>query len=94
MASPHVAGVAALVVSRYGVEDVRHGGLTLPGAVVARHLAATAADTDCPSSIVTYLAEGRDPTFSASCLGDARSNGIYGEGIVDAEAAVTAPLGR
>ena len=94
MASPHVAGVAALVVSQYGVEDPVHGGLTLPGDVVARHLAATAADTGCPSGIVTYVAEGRDPSYSAACLGDARSNGICGEGIVDAEAAVTAPLGR
>lgn len=94
MASPHVAGVAALVVSQYGVDDPVHGGLTLPGAVVARHLADTAADTGCPAGTVTYLAEGRDPSFSASCLGDVRANGIYGEGIVDAEAAVTAPLGR
>ena len=42
MASPHVAGVAALVVARYGVEDERHGGLTLNPARVQRILERTA----------------------------------------------------
>ena len=75
MAAPHVAGVAALVVSEHGVDDPVHGGLTLDASLVERYLAETAADVPC----------------EAACLGDERRNGIYGEGIVDVEAAVTAP---
>jgi subtilisin family serine protease len=90
MASPHVAGVAALVVSQYGVADPVHGGLTLDPATVGTYLAWTARNTPCPSTFVSYTAEGRDASYTAECLGDELFNGIYGEGIVDAAAAVTA----
>jgi hypothetical protein len=90
MAAPHVAGVAALVVSQFGVADPVHGGLTLDPDKVGRYLGWTARNTPCPSTFVTYTAEGRPDSYTAECLGDELFNGIYGEGIVDAAAAVTA----
>jgi subtilisin family serine protease len=79
MAAPHVAGVAALVVSRFGVPDPQHpGGLTLAPDEVERRLVGSAHETACP---ITAL-----PT--APCEGSASFNGYYGNGIVDAVAAV------
>ena len=83
---------AALIVSQYGVPDPVHGGLTLDPAKVAKYLGWTARNTACATPVITYGAEGRDASYDAECLGDADFNGIYGEGIVDAAAAVTAPF--
>lgn len=69
MAAPHVAGVAALIIS---AEDDRMS----PDDVAAR-LRETARDMDCPAD------EG-----VVHCEGTSERNGIYGEGIVDAAAAV------
>src|SRR5829696_8263446 len=48
MASPHAAGVAALVVASRGKRDRVHGGLTLSPDVVERVMKRTAQDTPCP----------------------------------------------
>jgi subtilisin family serine protease len=49
MASPHAAGVAALVVSAHGTHDPTHGGLTLDPGAVEQILTRTAKQTPCPS---------------------------------------------
>jgi len=87
MASPHAAGVAALIVSQYG-KGSRDFGMN-PDAV-QRVLEGTASDIACPvPRTVDYLDEGRDASFTATCTGDASFNGFYGHGAVDAWSAVT-----
>jgi len=89
MAAPHAVGVAALIVSRYGKTDRRHGGLTLDPAKTERILLRTATDTACPNPpLFTY--PDRDESYNALCEGTAARNGFYGDGIVNAAAAVGA----
>jgi lantibiotic leader peptide-processing serine protease len=91
MASPHAAGVAALIVSRFGTRT-RHGGITLAPWKVERHLLRTADEHACPDPpLRSYVPEGRSAEFDALCEGGPNFNGFYGHGIVDALAAVTAP---
>jgi lantibiotic leader peptide-processing serine protease len=88
MASPHVAGVAALVIDAKGH---RTGpGRALDPETVAAVLARSAADHACPAGgVEDYSDEGRDPAvFNAVCEGTTDVNGLYGEGIVNAAAAV------
>lgn len=93
MASPHTAGVAALIASRFGVHDWWRGGLTMSPDKVERQLYRTAAETACPQPpLKSYAQEGRDPSFDALCEGGKRFNGFYGHGIIDAYAAVTTHL--
>jgi subtilisin family serine protease len=88
-AAAHAAGVAALIVSRFGKPD-GGGNWTLPPDTVADVLLGTAAQQACPSpSTVSYASEGRDLTFNATCTGNRAFNGFYGNGIVDAFRAVT-----
>jgi len=96
MASPHVAGVAALIVSHYGLPDWRRGGRTLPPLAVELALKATATKTACPTP-ATYTYTRRVPqpdgsivvrTSTATCEGNRLSNGFYGKGIVSALRAV------
>ena len=88
MAAPHAAGVAALIVSEYGSPS--HGELGLNPDVVQRVLEGTASDVACPvPRTVDYLDEGRDASYTATCVGDASFNGFYGHGAVDAWSAVT-----
>jgi subtilisin family serine protease len=90
MASPHAAGVAALIVSQYGHRDPRRPGLTMAPAMVERRLRDTAAEHACPAANVqSYAREGRATTFTATCKGSRAFNGFYGYGIVNAYAAVT-----
>jgi subtilisin family serine protease len=89
MASPHVAGVAALIVSQFGTEDQVRGGLTMAPALVEHVLRTTAARTACPAPVITYDAEGRDASYNATCEGTAAHNSVYGDGIVNAAAAVS-----
>jgi lantibiotic leader peptide-processing serine protease len=92
MASPHAVGVAALIVAEYGRRDRRHGGLTLRPDRVERILKRTATDTACPAqNPFTYpWTPGSAPEdYTATCEGSPRFNGFYGEGIVDALAAVS-----
>ncbi|WP_433536004.1 S8 family serine peptidase [Micromonospora sp. CA-249363] len=92
MASPHAAGVAALIVSRYGKPQPR-GGFGLSPDQVEQHLYRTAAEHACPEPrLQQYRNEGRDETFDAYCAGGLNFNGFYGYGIVDAYAAVKTPL--
>ncbi|MGO1050603.1 S8 family serine peptidase [Crossiella sp. CA198] len=91
MASPHAAGVAALIVSQYGKNDKKHPGtLTLAPDKVEKVLYGTAQKRPCPTPrTVDYLKEGRSAEFTATCEGDTKFNGFYGHGIVDAWNAVT-----
>ena len=90
MASPHVTGVAALIVSQYGTRDGRRGGLTLAPRKTERILVGSAAEHACPTPpLQTYTNEGRSTEFNALCEGTSAFNGFYGSGIVDAQAAVT-----
>jgi lantibiotic leader peptide-processing serine protease len=89
MASPHAAGVAALIVSQYGTTDLVHGGLTMDPAAVREILRETATDTACPTPpLVDYTLVGRPASWNALCEGTAAYNGFYGDGIVNALAAV------
>ncbi|MEH1165693.1 S8 family serine peptidase [Micromonospora sp. CPCC 205539] len=92
MASPHAAGVAALIVSRYGKAE-RRGGFGMSPDLVEQHLYRTAAEHACPEPrLQQYRNEGRDETYDAYCAGGVNFNGFYGYGIVDAYAAVKTPL--
>jgi len=89
MASPHAAGVAALIVSEHGAPDPVHGGLTMDPAAVRELLRDTAANHACPvPATVDYTVVGRPASFNATCAGTPEYNGFYGDGIVDALAAV------
>lgn len=89
MAAPHVAGVAALAVSRHGVEGRSGRGLELSPVVAQAILFGTASDRPCPvGGVQTYGLEGRPPSFDARCGTTANTNGFYGHGVVDATAVV------
>ncbi|MFD0208874.1 S8 family serine peptidase [Streptomyces hirsutus] len=75
MAAPHVAGVAALLKSRYP---------WAPPAQLQALLKAQANNPGCPES---YDQNG-DGVQDATCEGGSRVNGFYGHGIVDALRAV------
>ena len=89
MASPHVAGVAALIVSKYGVRDPWRGGRMMSPLFVEWVLKRTATDVACPAPVITYANEGRDASFDAPCVGTPQRNSIYGDGIVNALRAVS-----
>jgi lantibiotic leader peptide-processing serine protease len=89
MASPHAAGVAALIISKYGWRDWWRGGLTMTPALVEAQLYRTAAKTACPEPrLRSYAQEGYGPQYDAYCSGSKSFNGFYGHGIVDAYKAV------
>ncbi len=92
MASPHAAGVAALVVSKYGTPDAARGGLTLPPYRTEGLLLGSAVDHACPAGGVQdyrrVRSDGSVVTSSATCEGTADRNGFYGQGIVNALRAV------
>ncbi|MEU5164329.1 S8 family serine peptidase [Streptomyces sp. NPDC020875] len=75
MASPHVAGVAALIKSKYPYA---------PPAVVKALLYGQADDTACTNPYDF----NNDGVVDAVCEGDKRKNGFYGEGVTDALDAV------
>jgi lantibiotic leader peptide-processing serine protease len=88
MAAPHVTGAAALVVEAHG-HRTGHGGLALAPDEVESILVETATDHPCPAGgVEIYTDEGRTPDFNAVCEGTTDDNGLYGEGIVNAAAAV------
>lgn len=87
MAAPHVAGVVALIIEEHGVRA--KGGKSLDPDTVREILLSTATDHACPAGgVEDYTDEGRGPEFNAVCDGTTESNGLYGEGIVNAQAAV------
>jgi subtilisin family serine protease len=87
MASPHAVGVAALIVAKYGRHDRQNGGVRADPDLVEQVLKRTATDTACPASN-PFVYEGIPADFTATCEGGATFNGFYGEGIVNALAAV------
>jgi subtilisin family serine protease len=96
MASPHAAGVAGLIVGKYGFRDWRGGGKALFPGVVEWVLKATATKTPCPNPpTVTYTRNVPQPdgsiivrTSTATCEGNRWNNGFYGGGVVNAARAV------
>ena len=89
MASPHAAGVAALIVSAYGKADPAHAGtLTMDPARVAKVLIDTATPKACPSPARVVYAR-RPADYTATCKGAAARNSFYGDGVVDALRAVS-----
>jgi subtilisin family serine protease len=93
MASPHVTGVAALIVSEFGTGS--GAGFGLSPTTVETILRDTATDHDCPSVSSAELYPdlvGADPNVPFEdqvCEGNADFNSWYGDGIVNALAAVT-----
>ena len=87
MASPHAVGVAALIVAKYGRRDWQNGGVRADPDLVEQVLKRTATDTPCPSTN-PFVYEGLPADFTATCEGGPSFNGFYGEGVVNALAAV------
>src|SRR3954449_5343239 len=88
MASPHAAGVAALIVSRYGDASTPQNGKLRPGQVAA-FLSQTADPQACPETFpllpVPYLSfTGTQSGTVQSCQGGPGHNSWYGDGQVDA----------
>ena len=78
MASPHVAGVAALAISAHGKMP--------PGALKALIL-----NTADPIGLTENPFNPGPPfIFSATCVGGAGTNGFFGHGLVNALSAVAA----
>lgn len=77
MASPHAAGVAALIVSRFGKR---------PQGAVQAALTGTADPMACPPN---PFMPGGIPELEATCVGGNGYNGFYGHGQVNALNAVT-----
>lgn len=92
MASPHAAGVAALIVSQYG--RYSGGSVFMSPNSVKRVLEGTASATPCPTPrTVSYENIGDPASYTATCKGGRNFNGFYGHGIVDAYSAVTGGAG-
>jgi subtilisin family serine protease len=81
MASPHVAGVAALIMSRFG---------PMPQGAVAALISQTADAQPCPSSLPAgYEAFTRPDGSPQQCQGGTGHNSWYGAGQLNALSAVT-----
>ena len=88
MASPHVAGVAALIIEEHGRGNPRRGFSMNPDRVRSI-IENTANDHACPAGgVEIYTDEGRPADWNAVCEGTTDDNGLYGEGIVNAARAV------
>jgi lantibiotic leader peptide-processing serine protease len=90
MASPHVAGIAALIISRYGDTANPQNGKLRPGQVNAL-ISQTADPQACPDTLPgTYLAfTGVNSGATQECQGGPGHNSWYGTGQADALNAVT-----
>jgi subtilisin family serine protease len=90
MASPHAAGVAALIVSQYGHRSGT--GISLHPLFAQAYLEASATDTACmsnqPDGTFSYAFVNRPASYTTYCQGTPVYNGVYGHGIVDALKAV------
>jgi subtilisin family serine protease len=95
MAGPHVAGVAALIVSRYGDAGSSQNGKLRPGQVAAL-LSQTADQQACPNTLPAgYLSfTGVNSGAVQECQGGAGHNSWYGTGQVDAFGAITHASGN
>lgn len=86
MAAPHVTGVAAILISRFG--KAGKGGVQLDPATVERLLYKSATQQACPSPRRhVYNIYGDKQTHL--CEGGKTKNGFYGRGIVSALKAAT-----
>jgi len=83
MASPHAVGVAALAVAQFGKADKKLGGVTLDPGKTEQLVRRGATDTPCPAQN-PFVYPDRPASFNALCEGDARQNGFYGDGVVNA----------
>ncbi len=84
MASPHAAGVAALIVG-----TLRSQKRSVYPAKVARILKDSAREQHCPNPrTVDYTIIGRPVEWNATCIGTGDYNSFYGTGIVNAGRAV------
>jgi lantibiotic leader peptide-processing serine protease len=90
MASPHVAGVAALVVSRFGDLDNPQNGKMRPGAV-QQYVEKTADPQPCPTAeeMAFYAPFPRPDGEPQECQGGEGYNSWYGHGEANAFKAVT-----
>jgi lantibiotic leader peptide-processing serine protease len=90
MASPHAAGVAALIISRYGGGSTPQNGKLRPGQVAAL-LQQTADPQACPETVPPAYAAvvGSQSGRPQTCEGGPGHNSWYGAGQVDALNAVT-----
>jgi subtilisin family serine protease len=92
MASPHVAGVAALIVSRFGNLNNPQNGLMRPGAVEA-YISQTADPQPCPTFLPptyeSFFGVGTESNAFFACQGGTGHNSWYGNGQVNAFNAVT-----
>ena len=91
MASPHVSGVAALVVSRFGDTKNPQNGKMRPEQVAAI-IQQTATPLACPPPDILALYEpfpSESNGAPQTCQGGMGNNSWYGKGEVDALAAIT-----
>jgi len=90
MASPHVAGVAALIVSRFGNLKNPQNGKMSPERVKA-YLDQTADPQPCPSQLPAGYAVfvGTESGTPQRCQGGPGDNSWYGNGQVNALNALT-----
>jgi lantibiotic leader peptide-processing serine protease len=82
MAAPHVAGVAALIVSRFGNTDAA-GNISMEPGHVRAIINQSADPMNCPAN--PYLAGTR---YEVSCTGGQGYNSFYGHGQVNALSAI------
>jgi subtilisin family serine protease len=92
MAAPHAAGVAALIVSRFGSLNSPQNGKMRPDQVKA-FLDQTADPQPCPATLPptyeSFFGVGTESGTFAQCQGGPGYNSWYGNGQVDAFNAVT-----
>ena len=97
MASPHVAGVAALIVSRFGNAESSQKGKMSPERVKA-YLDQTADPQPCPvflpPTYESFFGVGTESGAFTACQGGPGYNSWYGDGQVNAFNAVTHTSGK
>ena len=101
MASPHAAGVAALIVSMFGNANSPQNGKMRPDQVKA-YMTQTADPQPCPTffpvgfggTVYTTIGSGTESGTFAQCQGGPGYNSWYGDGQVDAFNAVTHTAGH
>jgi subtilisin family serine protease len=95
MASPHAAGLAALIISRYGDLQNPQNGKMRPNQVQA-YMQQTADPQDCPTTLPAgYLTfTGVNSGAVQQCQGGPGYNSWYGNGQIDAFNAVTKQSGN
>jgi lantibiotic leader peptide-processing serine protease len=95
MASPHAAGVAALIVSRFGNANSPQNGKLRPDQVKA-YLDQTADPQPCPTTLPPGYSTftGVNSGLPQVCQGGTGYNSWYGNGQVNAFNAVTHTSGN